>query len=330
VQAPTPPTDPTVTPARSRWRGQPGRLEVWYTTLTDPVTGTGVWIHHELVAPADGAAAHGHGWVAVFRPGSTPAIERFGPEPWAAPVDGFETTAAQHVGPHLVGAAGPISWDLTSVCDAPALHTFPRWAWHRELLPAAQIVPDPTAHFSGTLSLPDGDLVLVDAPGANARIYGHGNARSWGWLHADLGDGAVCEVVAAVSTRPGLRLLPPLAFVQLRLPGEPDSPRDPALAAFRTRTRLGADRWSVRGPLGGRRLEIDVRLPAEETVEVDYADPDGHALVCRNSERADAHVRLLGRSGRRWVTEREWRLDGPAHAEVGGRAAIPRGSTDAS
>ena len=34
-----------------RWRGQPGRLEVWYATMTDRETGTGVWVHGETVAP---------------------------------------------------------------------------------------------------------------------------------------------------------------------------------------------------------------------------------------------------------------------------------------
>ena len=53
----------TQRPARSRhhdtlgpprWRGQPGRLEVWYLTATDPATGTGLWLHHEVVAPTGG------------------------------------------------------------------------------------------------------------------------------------------------------------------------------------------------------------------------------------------------------------------------------------
>ena len=36
-----------------RWRGQAGRLEVWYLTATDPRTGTGLWLHHEVVAPTE-------------------------------------------------------------------------------------------------------------------------------------------------------------------------------------------------------------------------------------------------------------------------------------
>jgi hypothetical protein len=210
------------------------------------------------------------------------------------------TGRRRHLAPHL----GPGGRD--------ALHV-PRWVWQRELLPAAQVVPRPTALFSGTLRVGDRELVLHDAPGADARIYGQGNAERWGWLHADLGDGEVCEVVAAVSRRPGLDRLPPLPFVRLRL-ASGDWPGDPLLAALGMRARLHRDGFEVSSRTGQRRVRILVRLPATETVEVDYRDPDGARLLCRNSLRATASVELL--RGR--TVERAWHLDGIAHAEVGG------------
>lgn len=298
---------------RSRWRGQPGRLEVWYTTLTDPATGTGVWIHHELVAPDDGSAPRAHGWIAVFEPGRAAVLERFGPGEWVPPEVGFACGAVRYDG-FLAGRAGDVSWELAPTGDQGSiLHTFPRWAWRRELLPAAQVVPHPTASYSGTIRLGDREIVLDRAVGADARIYGHGNARRWGWLHADLGAGEVCEVVAAVSMRPGLNRLPPLPLVKLRL-RDGDLPRDPLVAAPLLRAELRRDGWEVHGRLGRRRVRIIVDLPELETVEVDYLDPDGAQLLCRNSLRADATIELRG-GGR---PDRAWRLDGVAHAEVGG------------
>jgi len=47
---------------RRRWDGRPGRLEVWYATATDAASGTGLWVHHEVVAPTGGGHAYGHGW----------------------------------------------------------------------------------------------------------------------------------------------------------------------------------------------------------------------------------------------------------------------------
>jgi hypothetical protein len=290
-----------------RWRGQPHRLEVWYTTLTDPVTGTGFWLHTELVAPSDGSAAFVRGWAAVFPVDAAPTWERFGPVPaQALPPD------------ELTGTAGALSWQLTRRPDGGApLHTFPRWAWERELLPAAQVVPTPTASYDGLFTAQGRAFPLAGARGASARIYGHGNARRWAWLHADLGAGDVLEVVSAVSTRPGLSALPPMTFLQLRVDGR-DLPRDPALTAPLLRARLALPTWQVRGLIAPRRrLSVRVHQDPDRSVAVGYTDPDGATATCHNSEVADAEVRLeqLGRSG--WRVEREWHLAGTAHAEVG-------------
>ena len=293
----------------SRWRGQPGRLEVWYTTVTDAATGTGLWLHTELVAPVSGAAAYLHGWAAVFPPDAAPMWERFGP----APAEEGALPPSE-----LTGSAGNLSWQLRQTdAGGPPLHTFPRYAWERELLPAAQIVPAPAATYDGVVQVGQRVLELTAARGASARIYGHGNARRWGWLHADLGGGDVLELVAAVSTRPGLSALPPLTFLQLRVDGR-DLPRDPLRQAPLLRTRLDLPDWRVRGLLSPRRrISVRVHQDPARSVAIGYTDPDGATATCHNSERSDVQVRVehLGTGG--WRVEREWRLDGTAHAEVG-------------
>jgi hypothetical protein len=313
---------------RSRWRGQAGRLEVWYTTITDPATGTGVWLHHELVSPTGDAPAYAHGWAAVFPPDAPPLLTRFGPVPWKPP-DAPDVFAADGVGTsadRLWGTADDTGWALTCRGGGSALYTFPRWAWERELLPAAQIVALPAATFSGTVRFGQSTIGLVDAPGATARIYGHGNAGRWAWLHADLGDGDVCEVVAAVSTRPGINRLRPLPFVRLRVGGVDLPAGDTLRAAASLRADIDLPTWSVRGRLGDRRVTIEVTQPPAATLAVDYRDPDGTPAVCRNTERADAVV-VLERPARGspaggaggWEVERRWDLRDTAHAEVGHR-----------
>jgi hypothetical protein len=294
----------------SRWRGQPGRLEVWYTTLTDPVTGTGFWLHTELVAPTGGQPAHVHGWAAVFPPDATPVWRRFGPTPAAGALPPSE----------LAGSADELSWQLRqTTTGGPALFTFPRWVWERELLPASQVVPAPVATYDGSFTAGDRVYALHGATGASARIYGHGSARRWGWLHADLGGGDVLELVAAVSTRPGLSALPPLTFLQLRVDGR-DLPRNPLATAPLLRARLGLPEWRVGGlvdVVGRRRISVRVQQDPERSVAVPYTDPDGATATCHNSEVASAQVRLdrWGRGG--WAPERQWHLDGTAHAEIG-------------
>lgn len=326
------PAGPPPPPAdlhRRRWDGRPGRLEVWYDTVTDPVTGTGFWFHHELCAPTGlpgsgrdrppgGPPAELRGWVAVFPPDGPPVWERFGP--WADPGGPwFQTEEVVSEPGHRRGRTASLAWDLAVEDAGPPLFTFPPAAWRRELLPGAQIVPSPAARYTGSVRVGDQELHLDGAPGASARIYGHGNAERWGWLHAPLGDGAVLEVVAAVPRRRGLDRLRPLALVQLRMPWG-DWPDDPLRAALRFRCHLGRTGWTLVGRSGGRRLRATVNLPAGSSVAVGYTDPDGAPATCTNSERADAQVVLERRTaGGGWEEEHRWVLEGTAHAEVGVR-----------
>ncbi|MCX5207792.1 hypothetical protein OG689_00395 [Kitasatospora sp. NBC_00240] len=287
----------------------PGRTEVWYTTLTDPATGTGLWLHHELTTPTDGRPAHAHGWIALFPPDGPAGHARYGPQP----------PPARDTPPEwLRGEAGAYRWDLTERPTGPPLHTFPRWAWRRPVLPAAHMLPAATARYTGTVHHPGGTLVLDGAPGATARIRGHGSARRWAWLHADLGGGDVLEVVAAVAHRPGLRHLPPLVLLRLRRHGRvwPRSAVRSALGGFRA--RIGLTDWSVTGRAALRRITVTVRQPPERTLTLDYTDPDGSRAVCRNSEAADAEI-TVERWWGRWRPHARWQLTGTAHAEVGHR-----------
>ena len=287
-------------PWAPRWRGQPGRLEVTYATFTDRTSGTGLWLHHEMVSPSAGGASHTTAWAAVFPTRTAPSWQRV--EEIAIGPDGS------------AGEAGHISWDLT--WDAFAQHTlftFPRWAWDRELLPAAQCVPAPHLDVTGRVSWDGGSLDAVDAVGGVARIFGHGNAKRWGWIHADLGGGDVMELVTAVSLRPGLNKLPPVTHVRFRLGG-----RDwPGLAgpSFGLTTRLGIESWSVKGRIGRAKLSVQVTQPADRCVAIDYHDPDGATATCHNTERADIEIRLVGGP----TGDRTWRLDGTGHSEVGTR-----------
>ncbi|MEU1408160.1 hypothetical protein ABZ471_38585 [Streptomyces sp. NPDC005728] len=309
-----------------RWRGEPGRTEVWYTTITDPDSGSGLWLHHELTAPADGSEPYAHGWAAVFPKDGPVRHARFGPVEWTPQESGFSADEVAVRPGRLSGTAegDALRWDLTERPADEPLFTFPRWSWRRPLLPAAQMLPAARASYDGTFTHDDTTLRLTAAPGASARIYGHGNARRWAWLHADLGGGDVLEIVAAVSMRPGLRRLPPLVFLRLRRPGStwPRRPERPAAGwagAGRFRADITLPVWTVTGRSGLRRIRVEVTQPPDRTLALDYTDPDGSHATCRNSERADAYVLLERWWFGGWRTEAEWTLEGTAHAEVGTR-----------
>lgn len=300
-----------------RWDGAGNRLEVWYATFTDRATGTGLWVHGELVAPPDGAAPSRLGWAAVFPPDGPPAWYRTGTDvgPPTGDTATFECSGLT-LGPSgTSGTTGALSWDLGWECaDQRGIATFGRVAWEREFLPAAQVVPAPDLRVDGWVEHDGARLNLSGAHGAAARIYGHGNAERWGWLHAELGDGDLIELVTAVSTRPGLNRLPPITFVRFRLDGRiwPSSP----LPAVGLRTRLGLPSWTVSGRIGRAKVHIEVDQPADRNVVLDYHDPDGRTATCTNTERANLRIRIERGPG---GADRSWNLAATAHAEVGQR-----------
>ena len=300
--------------ALPRWRGQRGRLEVHYVTATDAATGTGLWLHHEVVAPVDGNA-YGHGWIGVFPRDSAASYTRFGPSPVRPLDDGTlaRTSDSFITATSARGRAGDIEWNLRWPAESRPLWTFPCWAWKRNALPAAQVLPIPSTQVTGTVG-----ALPFDGPGGLAHIDGHGSAKRWVWLHADLGDGDVLEVVAATARRPLLRNLPPLPLVQLRLDGR-DWPPDPLAAAPLLRAHIEDHAFRIRGVVGRQRLEVAVTLTPGRCVSIGYVDPDGSTATCLNSEAADATVGVdrLTRAG--WTTHRSWALDGTAHAEIGTR-----------
>lgn len=303
--------------ASPRWRGQPGRLEVWYASATDSATGMGLWLHYELVAPTSGDA-YVHGWVATFPVDLPPAVVRFGPEPVGAADPEWMSGSAFRVGPkRLAGSVHGTTWDLAWQSDEAPMWTMGAGVWRREVLPSSHVVLAPRARLRGALRIAGVDRA-IDAVGNLAHIYGHGNAQRWAWLHADLDDASSLEVIAAVGRRPGLRRLPPLSFVQLRREGT-DWPRNPLLAAPLFRAKLGSADWSVRGIIGTHRLTVTVSQPEDRSVYLDYTDPDGAQAICANTEIADADVRLETWAGR-WKVEQEWSLTQRAHAERGYRS----------
>jgi hypothetical protein len=261
------------------------------------------------VSPVDqDARPYAHGWLSTFPTTGAPTTKRFGP----APPGGNGWFNAGDVTVEDGVLRGP-DWDLTFDDSGPPLYTFPKLAWDRELLPAAQIVPFPAATFRGRVD----DVQIAEGRGALARIYGHGSAERWAWLHADLGDRNVLEVVAAAPRKRGPLNLRPLPVVRLRVDGD-DWPGANLINAVVGRAHVGLPRWSVVVRSRRRRLRAAVLVPPERSVALTYVDPDGSTATCTNSERASAEITLESYDGG-WRTERHWSIEGTAHAEVGTR-----------
>ena len=288
-----------------------GRLEVWYDTFSDDKHG--YWIHHELISSIKGET-YSTGWIAIFELGKKPIFERFEDRD-ILDSKYFKTDSVSLTPIDRIGKTKNIEWDIKVDGKSDPLYTFGRLSWKKEILPASQIVPLPTAKYTGTIKV-KGKEFKIDCTGASARIFGLGNAKRWVWLHADLGDNNVVEVVSAVSKKKYLENLKPLSFVKIRFDGK-EYPINSLLCAFFFKTEITDNSFRVSGRFPRLRVDIKVSQPRERCVVVDYLDPDGEAAQCINTEIADVDIRVMKKIKNEWEEVFVKRLEGCGHSEIG-------------
>ena len=119
-------------------------------------------------------------------------------------------------------------------------------------------------------------------------------------------------------------VLPPLTLVSLYLDGE--AHRLPGLEhTLVNRGTFGTARFQFVARGKDVRISGDYACRPEDMVLTEYADPDGEASFCANTEVADLRVTVERRSRlwRRW--QEQARLVAPqcAHFEVAGREPDP-------
>lgn len=315
-----------------RSNGVDPRLEVWYLTASDSANNSGLWIHYELVTKED-QEIYLDGWLAYFQPNKEPLLFRSG----RIPVDIItnqgkkviakgednakliKTKELSFDGSTFEGHLDGVDFEISIDGVIDPIYTFAKWSWEKETLPASQIVPIPKAKIKGEIHLhnQEANEITFSGVGGLARIFGHGSAKKWAWLHAHLDDDTVLEAVVAQPKTPALSLIRPLAFIQLKR-NEDVWPKDPITASMFFKAKLNRHFWTVKGRIGRRRLIFEVSIPEDNCVKVGYVDPDGSTATCVNSEVSSV-MAILQRRFRRWETQKVWHLQNIAHAEYGDR-----------
>jgi hypothetical protein len=320
-----------------RWDGRPGHYEVWYVTLTDPASATGVWIRHTLRAPLDGAPGECALWLMAMTPGG----ERFARK---ATLPARDALQAQDDPFHLRlggadlsdrGAAGAVddgAWEL-SWEPRLAPYAFVHPLVERTKLAQIELVlPHADLAISGTVRLGGRTLTLDRARGGQAHLWGTRHAARWAWTHCnDLraadGEPRPDTFVDAVSVhieRLG-RELGPTTPVVGRFRGEDFLATDP-VALVRARSRYGLSTWRFEARAGRRKLAAEVDAPRQTLTGLTYRDPDGRPAYCYNSEVASMRLSVWDRTARGrfgWTLRDTLIADGRAHFEYGQRASVP-------
>lgn len=306
--------------------GRGGFYEAWYLTFSDPSAKTGYWIRYTRhLSPGH---TEGRLWFARFdhaAPERVFGINRpgtFTSEPGAFEVRvGDAVLRSGRLTGALEGAGHQVSWDLDFDTGGPTYRMLPPTLYRGSLAPSKPFVPNPDTRFTGTLQI-DGEQVTVAAvPGQQGHVYGTRHAERWAWAQCnDFASEPDTVLVGLVAQgKRGPITTPHTTFVGVRRDGE--------WIRFRKVSRRrdwGLGVWRIDVVNRRYRLTGSVRVDHDRLIRADYADPDGSARYCHNSEVSGCRLTLMERRAAGFEEIAELSSETTVHAEWGGRTPAPQ------
>jgi hypothetical protein len=324
-------------PNTLQWDGSTGHYEVYYVTLTDPVTGVGLWIRYTMVSPleATGEPATCALWFLAMdpRPGRPPTIGRkatlpiaelsASPEPFSLRI-GDATLSDSG----MAGAFEDVSWDLRWTPAARGYeHVHPvlrraRVAQTVLVLPHADVAIDGSATIAGER------LELAGARGGQAHLWGSKHANSWAWVHCndfqtvegEAVPGAFVDGVSVIVQRFG-REVGPSTPVVARIDGADFVSTSPRRVLGNDST-FDLTSWRFEALDGSRKLVCEVDADRDRLAGVTYHDPDGALAYCYNGETASMRLALHERRAGGWAERTTLVAPGRAHFEYAQRTPV--------
>jgi hypothetical protein len=319
-----------------RWGGRPGGFEAWHLTLTEPISGQGVWIRAGLVAPASGSP-WGTAAIAAFHPANP---ERTFGIQQRHPANGFTLggpdrylrTGDVEVGPGFVrgtidGGGRNARFDLTFPTGQTSNPLLPHMATRGPLGAAAITSPDAHVPVSGVVTIDGEELALDEAPGSPSHTYGPRRPERWAWARcASFEDeDAVFEAFTG-RVRRGRYLTPYLTTVALRWRG-----RLLRFTKLRPSRDFSLGFWHIDVADRRYRLTGRVEAPAIALVRTRLEDPDGSERHTHHTAMASCRLALFERRPGGFDEVAVLESHGLAHAEWVGRtpaAAVERSAVE--
>lgn len=317
-----------------QWDGSPGHYEVYYLTLTDPATGTGIWIRLTMRAPLTGPAECSLWFLAM-----SPDGQRFGHkenypiERLVAEADPFRLAIADAVltDKSCSGHMRDVAWDLTWEPRLPAAKPVHPALQKAKIARTIFVVPHPDVEISGTIAYDGRTLEIAGVPGNQAHLYGSQHAESWTWTHCNdfqTEDGEAVrdtffEGVSVFVPRFG-RVVGPNTPIVARVRGEDMSFTGP-LAISKTDSDFDLTTWRAEATGRNRRLVAAVDAPRGSLVGVTYHDPDGREAYCYNSEIASMRLEVWDKTARGkdgWTLRETLVSNGRTHFEYAQRSKV--------
>jgi hypothetical protein len=323
-----------------RWDGSEGHYEVYYLTLTDPASGTGLWIRYTMLAPlrATGNEPTCSLWFLamdpvdpdrhVARKGTWPISELVAhAEPFELRIAGATLTDSG-----MRGEFEDVAWDLRwSPTASPYRHVHPLLERAR-IAKTVLLLPHGDLSISGTVRMGDRTLNIEGARGGQAHLWGSQHAARWAWAHCNdfqstegaPQPGDFVDGVSVYVPRFGREVGPNTPVVG-RIAGRDFASISPA-RVLRNRSTFSLTTWSWEATDGARKLSGEVDVRREQLVGVTYHDPDGTPAWCYNSEVASMRLHVYDRDRSHpggWRLTHTLTAPGRAHFEYAQRAPVP-------
>jgi len=314
-----------------------GHYEVWYTTFNHPGSGTGYWIRYTLESPQPGHGdAYCQLWFAFFdmhRPERNFAINRklslgelqTNPDPFSLSMGEAELRHGSLAG-GITGDAHEVSWDIGF---KPALFThrhLPDIVYSSSFADTTVLSPNLMVNLNGRVVV-DGETHELDgAPGTQTHLWGrkHAHAHAWGHCNAFREDPTACVEALTVRLRRFGLVTPPLTFFSLYLGSEVYHFRQFG-SLLRTRGQWETGLYRFAGVGRRVKVECELRCRPEDLVQAPYADPDGEATFCHNTEVADASLTVWTRRSVGASFKRLCKLTSPGGAHFEYVTRVPDG-----
>jgi hypothetical protein len=327
-------------PNALQWNGQPGHYEVYYVTLTDPVTGVGVWIRYTMVAPLESAGepATCALWFLVMdpRPGSRGTLARKATFP-VAELSAEREPFALRIGDATLtdegmsGAFEDVAWQLRWT---PAergyehVHPFLRRA---RVAQTVLVLPHADVAIDGSITIEGERIELTGVRGGQAHLWGSKHASSWAWVHCndfatldgEPVPGAFLDGVSVIVQRFG-RAVGPNTPVVGRIDGRDFHSTSP-LRVLANDSTFSLTGWRFAAIDGARKLIGEVDADRSQLAGVTYHDPDGSLVYCYNGETASMRLHVYERAHQvgGWAHRNTLVAAGRAHFEYAQRTPVP-------
>lgn len=294
-----------------RWQFQRGHYEVWYCTLTHIASRTGFWIRYTLEAPDEG---HGEPYAQLWfarsdgeRPERTFGFNkkfdiaelRQEAAPFRLGIADGELTSSSARG-HIGGGGHEASWELSWTPSERVHHHLPSVTYKASFADTLVLSPNLNVAARGLITVDGERYELSGDPLCQTHVWGRKHAYSWAWSHCNAFDGdrgAALETLS-VRLRRGPVVLPKLTLLSLYLDGgEPEELHFRELWQLPlARSDYGTGRYQLHAANAQWKVEAELSCRADDTMMVEYVDPDGDPAYNHFCGCADARVTVWRRS----------------------------------